>query len=211
MRKQAAPAALGLALAAALWLAGPPSIRAADAAPAPRPAPHVPCADREPLRRPFFGDLHVHTRYSLDAWTQGTRNYPRDAYRFARGEPLGIQPYDADGRPTRILRLRRPLDFAAVTDHAELFGELTICETPGLAGYDSILCRIHRRWPRVSFFVMNTLTSYPEHPSRRGFCGPGARRCREAAATPWQVVRDAAEAFQDRGDACSFSTFVGYE
>jgi hypothetical protein len=58
---------------------------------------------------------------------------------------------------------------------------------------------------------MNTLSSYPEQPSRRGFCGPEARFCREAAATPWRDIREAAEAFYDRSPACAFTTFVGYE
>jgi len=200
MRKRAA-AALLLA-----WTAAP-----ASAAPAAGDEARASCASHEPLRRAFFGDVHVHTRHSLDAATQGTRNGPRDAYRFARGEPIGIQPYAADGRPLRTIRLSRALDFAAVTDHAELFGEVTICETPGLPGHDSILCRLHRGWPRASFFVMNTFTSFPERPERRGFCGPDGRGCRAAAASPWRDVQDAAEEFQDHGAACAFTTFVGYE
>jgi hypothetical protein len=80
-----------------------------------------------PLRRPYFGDLHSHTKYSLDAGTQGTRLGPHDAYRFARGEKVGIQPHDASGRPLRELELDRPLDFAAVTDHSEFFGEVELC------------------------------------------------------------------------------------
>ena len=47
-----------------------------------------PCTDVDPLRRPFFGDTHVHTNYSFDANSQDTRNTPRDAYRFAKGDPL---------------------------------------------------------------------------------------------------------------------------
>jgi hypothetical protein len=203
MRKRAV-AALLLAMATA------PRALDAQAAERGRGETQAACAARDPLRRAYFGDLHVHTRNSLDAATQGTRNGPHDAYRFARGEPLGIQPY-LDGRPLRTVRLARPLDFAAVTDHAELFGEVTICETPGLPGNDSHLCRLHRRWPRASFFVMNTLTSYPERPQRRGLCGPEGRDCRAAAATPWSETRAAAEAFQDRSAACAFTTFVGYE
>ena len=112
--------------------------------------PHVPCRDRDTLRRPFFGDLHVHTRWSLDASTQGTRTRPAEAYAFAQGEEIGLQPFDADGRPGRRARLARPLDFAAVTDHAELFGEVSICNTPNAPGYDSITCRVYRSWPRVA-------------------------------------------------------------
>ena len=89
------------------------------------------CANRDPLRRAFFGDLHVHTRHSLDASTQGTRTSPRDAYRFARGETIALHPFDKGGNPLRTAKLSRPLDFAAVADHAELFGEVLICNTPG--------------------------------------------------------------------------------
>ncbi len=166
---------------------------------------------RDPLRLPFFGDTHVHTAFSQDASTQGTRNKPRDAYRFARGEPMGIQPYDEEGTPLRQLQLSRPLDFAIVTDHAEQLGEVAICQTPGMEGYDSWVCRMFRRWPRAAFFVMNAKVNYFELPSRFAFCGPDGALCREAALTPWREIRAAAEGAYDRSSACRFTTFVGYE
>ncbi|MFP8877440.1 MAG: DUF3604 domain-containing protein, partial [Myxococcota bacterium] len=54
------------------------------------------CAAYQPLRQPFFGDSHVHTSFSMDASVQDTRNTPRDAYRFAKGERVGLQPYDRE-------------------------------------------------------------------------------------------------------------------
>ena len=76
------------------------------------------CAASEPApqRQAFFGDLHIHTMYSLDAFSWSVRTTPDDAYRFAKGEAL----IHRDGR---ALRLRGPrLDFLAVTDHAEYLG-----------------------------------------------------------------------------------------
>jgi len=168
-----------------------------------------PCDAYQPLRQPFFGDTHVHTAYSFDASTQDTRNMPRDAYRFARGEPMGIQPYDAAGKPLRTIQLARPLDFAAVTDHAEMLGEVNLCTTPGSPGYDSIFCWLHRSHPNLSFRALATRTLLLK--SRRGICGDGAENCLRAAAGVWQSIQDAAEEAYDRSAACRFTSFVGYE
>ena len=205
MRRRLAAALFGVAVASQV-AAADPDFQRTEARAA--------CTDYEALRRPFFGDLHVHTALSLDASTQGTRNRPADAYRFARGERIGIQPYDRDGQPLRELRLARPLDFAAVTDHAELLGEAHICSSPGLDGYDAWICRIYRDYPRVAFFVLNFRASRgdaAEPPTRFDFCGAGGERCLEAARTPWREIREAAEAAYDRGPECRFTSLVGYE
>ncbi len=195
----------------AFLLLGVTPATAANPAPFARTERHAPCADYNPLRNPYFGDLHVHTAFSLDASTQGTRNTPRDAYRFARGARLGIQPYDAAGHALRHLQLDRPLDFTAVTDHAELFGELTICQSPDLPGYDSPICIIYRRWPRLAFYMMNSRATNGTAPTRYNLCGDDAEDCRAAALTPWRAIQDAAEEAYDRSSACTFTTFVGYE
>lgn len=66
-------------------------------------------------RNAYFGDLHVHTDYSFDAYAFGTVATPYDAYRYAQGEaiahPAGFE-----------MQLRQPLDFYAVTDHAMFLG-----------------------------------------------------------------------------------------
>ncbi len=68
-----------------------------------------------PARNAYFGDLHVHTVYSFDAFAFGTTVTPHDAYRYARGEAI---PHPAGFE----LKLREPLDFYAVTDHAMFLG-----------------------------------------------------------------------------------------
>src|SRR5262245_49307170 len=80
------------------------------------------CDDFDPVRRRYFGDRHVHTSLSLDANLKGTQLGPVEAYRFARGERVDLPPYDAAGEGARDLALERPLDFVALTDHAEFFG-----------------------------------------------------------------------------------------
>ena len=182
----------------------------ADPLPFERTEERADCTHFEPTRRAFFGDLHVHTTYSFDAWGQGTRNDPFDAYRFARGEAVGIQPYTDLGTPLRNVALRRPLDFAMVSDHAEKLGETQLCRTPGAAGYDAFTCVIARRWPRLGYALINSLfAAVPPRPL--SICGESGEICREAATEPWARIQDAAERHYDRTAACRFTPFVGYE
>jgi len=67
-------------------------------------------------RQVFFGDLHLHTSYSLDAAAAKTNTTPDDAYTYAKGEEI-----DYLGR---IIKRNAPLDFLAVTDHAEYLGNV---------------------------------------------------------------------------------------
>jgi hypothetical protein len=182
-----------------------------------------PCANAEPFRQPFFGETHIHTAFSSDAVFAGTREEPRAAYEFAKGDPIGLPPYDAMGQPTRMAQLRRPLDFAAVTDHAEQFGEILICLTPGLPDYDSSDCVAARDQlatpppPLPSLLppipVIQFLLGYGVvvPPQRFEWCGEDGSDCLEQASLVWDETRAAAEQYYDRSSGCSFTTFVGYE
>ncbi|XOV82418.1 MAG: DUF3604 domain-containing protein [bacterium] len=81
----------------------------------PRVEPASAVSAPEQKRNAYFGDLHVHTSYSLDAFQFGTLATPDDAYRYAQGEAIK-HPAGFD------MQLDQPLDFYAVTDHGIYLG-----------------------------------------------------------------------------------------
>ena len=179
---------------------------------APAPERFGRCREFDPNRRPLFGELHVHSRYSLDANLQGTRATPADIYRFARGEEIALPPLDDAGRPTRVARIDRPLDFAAVTDHAEFLGFVAACEDPGSRAYRRMGCRLYRRGGGAAFDFLNMQTA--QHGlllHRNRACGREGQHCDRGRRDLWLDTQNAAERHLDRTEACTFTTFVGYE
>ena len=79
-------------------------------------------------RHAYFGEQHLHTAYSLDAYIGGARLTPSDAYRFAKGGEVEVSGVK--------FRLHRPLDWAAVTDHAEYLGEMYSTLNESAPGHD---------------------------------------------------------------------------
>jgi Protein of unknown function (DUF3604) len=90
----------------------PAPIQAAVPVPPAPVAPALPPPN--PLRNAYFGDLHLHSSYSMDAFAMGTRTTPQDAFRYAKGETV-----EYFGQPQKRLA---PLDFLALTDHSEYLG-----------------------------------------------------------------------------------------
>lgn len=217
-KRVTSPACLGLLACLVILACGPAPALEPDAG-TPDAGPRVivlpdereACADRDPLRRPLFGDLHVHTALSFDAAAYDVRTRPRDAYAFARGEAIGLPPYGTDGQPTRTLRLARPLDFAAVTDHSEYLAETTICTDPTSPGFDSRTCSTWRESDVRSGYGELTANLAFSPPRRATVCRLDPELCTRALAGAWQETQDAAEAAYDRTDACAFTSFVGYE
>lgn len=170
------------------------------------------CADFNPLRNPYFGDTHVHTTFSLDANTQDTRLTPTDAYRFARGEKVGIQPYTSEGEAMRHVQLARPIDFAVVSDHAEFLGAVSVCLSPDHPLYSDPSCIRYRENPVVAYVMINALLSeQPEDVAYPDYCGPGGVDCLDNHMMVWQQIQDAAHQAYDRTEDCTFTSFVGYE
>ena len=84
-------------------------------------------AQANPERNVYFGQTHVHTSWSFDAYVFGnTVTGPEDAYKYALGQPIKHPG-------GYMVQLKRPLDFEAVTDHAEYVGTVKLANDPGSA------------------------------------------------------------------------------
>jgi hypothetical protein len=190
------------------------------------PSPAAPdefgrCADFDDLRQPFWGDTHIHTNLSFDANMQGTRTSQADAYAFAQGEPIALQPYDADGNPTRMAQIDRPLDFVMLSDHAEFLGTVAACLDASSPAYEDPTCDRYRdaltfsadpAEVRALFVQLNGLLALsPDATHYPALCGPGDEYCLSAGADVWGGVVEAAEAVYDRTESCEFTSFPGYE
>jgi hypothetical protein len=166
----------------------------------PKPS-YSPYADRDFPTRPFFGDTHLHTSFSMDAGAFGARLGPKDAYRFARGE----QVISSTGQPAK---LSRPLDFLVVTDHSDNMGFF-----PDLfAGKPDLLAdATGRKWynliqsgkgeeAAIEIIVAFSHGTFPKDL----MYFPGTRAYRSA----WQETIAAAEQYNEPG---RFTAFIGYE
>ncbi|MGA8032755.1 MAG: DUF3604 domain-containing protein [Casimicrobiaceae bacterium] len=173
-------------------------IAAATPVIAPRAA--APAIPTNPLKEAYFGEQHLHTAYSLDAYIGGARLMPSDAYRFAKGEEVDVGGIK--------LRLHAPLDWAAVTDHAEYIGEMYSTMTAGAPGHDDAQLKELRdlksidereKW-FLEYVVKNNRGETPQHPPF--YAGPGT------STSGWKQILAAAEEHNQPG---KFTTIPAFE
>ncbi len=151
-----------------------------------------------PTRDAFFGDLHVHTSNSFDAFVFGVRRTPEDAYRFAMGQPI---PHDGGGK---VQLSGPPLDFYAVTDHGEYLGVVPAMADPdnplsqtetAKAAFGEDAAAAGKTFQKIgrSFVTTNPIDDIYD---------------RQWIGSTWQKTVAAAEQFNRPGE---FTTFAAYE
>lgn len=158
-------------------------------------------AEPNPMRNAYFGETHMHTMFSLDAFIGDNRQSPDMAYRFARGEA-----FDIHGERQQ---LSRPLDFAAVTDHSEYIGEMystIFADAPGHDNADLVKLRSlttlkeKQAWFYRYVISVNRGDAKPAHPDF--FAGPATIK------SAWQIMVDTAEQHNEPG---VFTAMIGFE
>jgi len=176
-------------------------MEAADAAP---PAPDAPGdVPSNPLRDAYFGDTHIHTVLSFDAYLMGTRNTPDDAYDFAKGAAIE----HASGFR---MQMKKPLDFLAVSDHAFYLGMMReIAEDRFEHELEAVVKgAVDPAGSQAAFaaaiaHVVDITQARTEDPDVVDDLDD-----RSVARSAWQEIIEAAERHNDPGN---FTTFIGYE
>jgi hypothetical protein len=165
---------------------------------------YSPYADKSYPTEVYFGDTHHHTANSGDAFMNGDRLGPADAYRFARGE----QVVSSSGVP---VKLSRPMDFLVISDHAEGLGVMyeVYNGNPKFMGNEQL-----KRWSQMmkaggkeASDAMNEVISgqaqgtLPDEITDPKVSGPVMR-------SVWQDYTETADQFNDPG---RFTAIIGFE
>lgn len=185
------------------------------------------------LKQAFFGETHLHTSMSHDASVRLVPTTPREAYAFAKGErPIYLVDENGFIDQANPIKIDRPLDWGAVTDHSEYFTEMGLCKRdeienagePNREVLNSLECRIltGSYWRPLSEEeerfnlpgdAMSTVVD-----GVLGFIGtisvrPSSRNAHlpigeDPDDTLWKEMQAAAE---EANDPCTFTSFIGYE
>ena len=156
-------------------------------------AAHTSLAADAPNRNAYFGDLHLHTSYSFDAYVLfASRVTPEQALRFAKGERVPFLD--------KTVKRAEPLDFMAVTDHSENIGVFRDLDDPNSEFSKSPLgAEIRENGQKGFWKVVGLMTSGKPLP---GFDPKPVSR------SAWQREIDAANSQYEPG---KFTTFIAYE
>ena len=150
--------------------------------------------------RVYFGDLHLHTAVSFDAYLFKTTATPEDAYGFAQGKPL-------KGPNGGVSTIDRPLDVLAVTDHAETMGVMRASGDPASPLYDTPLAKAARDPdPTVSGGAFKSIIAAAKNGKMGDMFEPALTR--KTVEDAWAREVEAANRNYHPG---KFTTFIAYE
>ena len=155
-------------------------------------------ADASGVKQLYWGDLHIHTALSSDAYAMGVRALPEDVYRFARGETI-------EHGAGYSITIGRPLDFVAVTDHAEFLGQARLADLSMPTTRQPLADLLREGSPfEVTKAWLETMALIRENGFQLSLDGVDEAVNRQA----WNMSVAAAETFNQPGE---FTTLIGWE
>jgi hypothetical protein len=155
--------------------------------------------ESHPEREAYFGETHVHTSWSMDAWLGGNRlTDPGDAYKYFKGQPIK-HPMGYD------VKIDTPLDWAGVTDHSEYVGVIKMANDPTspiskLPAAQPMILKSNdvSEFERIFVYLVNLMGGAPV----KALMSP------EVTSTVWQKNVELANAANEPG---KFTAFCAYE
>ena len=153
-----------------------------------------------PVNNVYFGDLHIHSSLSADAYLFGNRRDLDATYRFAKGESAQLET-------SEVIEITRPLDFAAVTDHAEGFGRVMACLEPATSEIAEN-CKLINKPTLLSFLELRGNVENRPLVENLGYFGNKKAVERQYHLDTWDAIKAAAERHNEPG---VFTAFAGYE
>ena len=150
------------------------------------------------LREAYFGDLHLHTNLSFDAYLGGATVGPEQAYQFARGDSINY----LGGK----IRYEHPLDFLAVTDHSEYMGVSNTVEDEdgnNELAKTSLGKKMSSKDPKIRMSAMWRISN-----SFSGQVPVDELANEQEIKNVWKREKDAANKYYQPG---KFTTFLAYE
>lgn len=161
---------------------------------------YSPYAGRKFATEPLWGEIHLHTSWSADAFAGGTRVGPDEALRYAEGETIE----SSTGQP---VRLSRPYDFLMVADHSDAMGVVaSVYEGDQAMMADPTLKRWHEEMLKggaaASAVMMEMITLQGEGKIPKPMTDP------DTQMDIWHKMTDIVERHNDPG---KFTALIGYE
>jgi hypothetical protein len=159
-----------------------------------------------PYKYAYFGDLHLHTSYSLDAYSFGTRSDPQNAYLFAKGQGTVHVGSGTSGVAGPDITQARPIDFLAITDHSEWLLVTHGCTLDESSGYyNSSDCGLVRSTVAAD---QDTVFASLGTVDKTLCAGDAGADCAAQETTAWQEIQAAAAG---ANAPCQFTSLVAYE
>ena len=158
---------------------------------------YSPVANQKLAKQVYWGDTHLHSTFSMDAFIFGNTLGPDEAYRFAKGEKVMA----TRGQPAQ---LREPLDFLVLADHTDALGAMVALK----AGNDTLMANATLQdWSQILFEQEESARKQLEATQTRQDT-PAELEDADIRSTAWDYLTSTADAHYEPG---KFTPLIGFE